>query len=186
VWVDETYIDFAGPGVSVEQFAAASENVVVCKSMSKAYALSGLRAAYLCGPQEIIAELRRISPPWAVSLPAQIAAVQALKDPNYYAQRYQLTHELREKLAQAIASRTGADVIPGVANFLLAHLPPDGPDAAAVVAVCKRSGIYLRDAGGMGTRLGSHALRIAVRSEPENLRVVEAIVAALENPSCVL
>jgi histidinol-phosphate/aromatic aminotransferase/cobyric acid decarboxylase-like protein len=35
VWVDETYVDYAGPGQSLEPFAAQSENVVVCKSMSK-------------------------------------------------------------------------------------------------------------------------------------------------------
>ena len=43
--MDETYVDFVGPGESVEPFAAASENVVVCKSMSKGYALSRNDAA---------------------------------------------------------------------------------------------------------------------------------------------
>jgi len=51
VWVDETYIEYAGSGESLEQFAARSENVIVCKSMSKVYALSGARVAYLgAGP----------------------------------------------------------------------------------------------------------------------------------------
>src|SRR5205823_10904792 len=37
VWVDETYIEYAGEGESIEQFAAQTSNVVVCKSMSKVY-----------------------------------------------------------------------------------------------------------------------------------------------------
>ena len=49
VWVDETYIEYAGTKESMERFAAGSENVIVCKSMSKVYALSGARVAYLCG-----------------------------------------------------------------------------------------------------------------------------------------
>ena len=73
-WIDETYVDYAGPSQSLEQFAAASINVVICKSMSKVYALSGARCAYLCGPAHLMDELRTISPPWAVSLPGQIAA----------------------------------------------------------------------------------------------------------------
>ncbi len=55
-WIDETYAEYAGPDESLEAFAAASPNVVVCKSMSKAYALSGVRAAYLCASPQSIAE----------------------------------------------------------------------------------------------------------------------------------
>ena len=50
-----------------------SEKVIVCKSLSKVYALSGLRAAYLCAPPHQLEELRALTPPWSVSLPAQIA-----------------------------------------------------------------------------------------------------------------
>ncbi len=48
IWVDETYVEYAGADQSLETFAAASENVIVCKSMSKVYALSGARVGYLC------------------------------------------------------------------------------------------------------------------------------------------
>ena len=46
--------------------------------MSKVYALSGLRAAYLVAPRHLLEGLRAVTPPWAVSLPAQVAAVAAL------------------------------------------------------------------------------------------------------------
>src|SRR5205814_10473124 len=72
VWIDETYLEYVGAKESLERFAAGSANVFVCKSMSKVYALSGLRAAYLCGPAAEIRQLRAITPPWAVSLPAQV------------------------------------------------------------------------------------------------------------------
>ena len=82
IWVDETYVEYAGADQSLEQFAARSENVIVCKSMSKAYAFSGARVAYLCAGQHQLESLRPLTPPWAVSLPAQIAAVKALEDPG--------------------------------------------------------------------------------------------------------
>jgi histidinol-phosphate/aromatic aminotransferase/cobyric acid decarboxylase-like protein len=75
IWVDETYVEYAGPDHSLEEFACQSENVVVCKSMSKVYALSGARVAYLSAGQHQLEELRAITPPWVVSLPSQVAAV---------------------------------------------------------------------------------------------------------------
>jgi histidinol-phosphate/aromatic aminotransferase/cobyric acid decarboxylase-like protein len=178
VWIDETYVEYAGPDQSLEAFAAGSTHVVVCKSMSKVYALSGVRAAYLVGPASLMADLRGITPPWAVSLPAQIAAVKALADPDYYAHRYQQTHVLRQALAAELAKLPGIEVVAGVANFLLCHLPEAAPDAATVVTACRKSGVFLRDAGSMGKQLGRHAVRIAVKSAEENRAIVAAIAQA--------
>jgi histidinol-phosphate/aromatic aminotransferase/cobyric acid decarboxylase-like protein len=80
---DEAYVRYAGMDQSLAQWAAESTNVVVCTSMSKMYALSGMRVAYLISNAPTAAALRRWTPPWAVSLPAQLAAVAALRDPAY-------------------------------------------------------------------------------------------------------
>jgi histidinol-phosphate/aromatic aminotransferase/cobyric acid decarboxylase-like protein len=180
IWIDETYVEYAGPDQSLEQFAAQSENIVVCKSMSKVYALSGVRAAYLCAAPRLIEELRSITPPWAVSLPGQIAAVAALRDPDYYAARYRETHALREQLIADLHSRVELETIPSVANFVLCHLPPDGPDAARVVKQCRTHGVFLRDAANMSRSLGTHALRIAVKDAATNCRVVDILSQVLE------
>ncbi len=175
VWIDETYVEFAGRAETLESFAAASTNVIVCKSMSKVYALSGARAAYLCGPEPIIAELRGLTPPWAVGLPAQVAAVAALQDPDYYAARFAETHLLREALADELSRFDGWEVLPGIANFLLCHLPETGPTAAVLVARCQAQGLFLRDVGVMGQNFGAHALRIAVKDAATNQRMVEIL-----------
>jgi GNAT superfamily N-acetyltransferase len=61
IWVDETYVDFAGSEESLETFAVQTENVIVCKSMSKVYALSGLRVAYLCAGAHQLEGLRAVT-----------------------------------------------------------------------------------------------------------------------------
>ncbi len=180
VWVDETYVEYAGANQSLENVAAASANLVVCKSMSKVYALSGARVAYLCGPENIIAELRGLTPPWAVGLPAQVAAVAALQDPDYYAARYVETHRLREALAEELSHFDGWEVLPGIANFLLCHLPAVGPTAAQIVKQCRTEGLFLRDVGAMGRNFGTHALRIAVKDAVTNQRMV-AIMSSANN-----
>jgi histidinol-phosphate/aromatic aminotransferase/cobyric acid decarboxylase-like protein len=175
VWIDETYVEYAGRDQTLESFASDSANVIVCKSMSKVYALSGARAAYLCGPEPLIAELRGLTPPWAVGLPAQVAAVAALQDPDYYAARYAETHRLREALAGELSRFDGWEILPGIANFLLCHLPDNGPNAATLVAQCRAQGLFLRDVGVMGRYFGTHALRIAVKDAATNQRMVEIL-----------
>ena len=173
-WVDETYVEYAGVDQSLEQFAARSENVIVCKSMSKVYALSGARVAYLCAGAHQLEELRAITPPWVVSLPAQLAAVRALQDPDYYAARYAETAALREQLVSGL-ELLGFEIIPGIANFVLCHLPSEGPAAAAVVTRCREHGLFLRDAAAMGSQLGTHALRIAVKNAASNRRIIQLL-----------
>jgi histidinol-phosphate/aromatic aminotransferase/cobyric acid decarboxylase-like protein len=171
VWIDETYVEYAGPGQSLERFAAASRNVIVCKSMSKAYALSGARVAYLCASALRLQNLRSLLPPWSVSLLAQVSAVNALKDPGYYAERYRETHVLRADLAERLSGIEGLEIVPGMANFLLCFLPPEGQDAETVVRACRKHDLFLRNTATMGARLGNHAVRIAVKSRAENERI---------------
>ena len=178
VWVDETYMEYAGAGESLEKFAARSENVIVCKSMSKVYALSGARVAYLCAGPPQLESLRPLNPPWAVSLPAQVAAVKALADADYYAAKYAETHTLREELAAELR-RLGWQVVAGVTNFLLCHLPETGPDAETLIVRCRARGLFLRNAASMGTNLGERTLRIAVKDAETNRRMMKIISEAI-------
>ncbi len=178
-WIDETYLDYVGAEQSMERFAAASSNTVVGKSMSKVYALSGVRAAYLCGPAQLIDELRPLAPPWAVSLPAQVAAVEALRDPRYYTERYEQTHRLRVELAAALMSDCDLDVVQGTANFLLCHLPENGPTAARVATACRERELFIRDAGNLGQCLGVYVIRIAVKDSATNQRIVSILADVL-------
>ena len=160
--------------MAVERFAASRPNIIVCKSMSKVYALSGVRVAYLCAGPHQLEPLRPLTPPWAVSLPGQVAAVEALKDANYYALRYRETHALRTELAGALRALNWT-VIPGMANFLLCHLPDNGPNAVTVIARCRERGLFLRDASAMGSQLGDRAVRIAVKDPATNRRMIEIL-----------
>ena len=177
-WIDETYVEYAGVEQSLESYASRSANVVICKSMSKMYAFSGVRAAYLCGPAALIDELRPHCPPWSVSLPGQMAACEALKAQDYYRARWQETHELRERLRESLL-RFGWDVVPGCANFLLCHLPPAAPDAATLIGHLRKRGVFVRDVAGMGTCFNGRALRIAVKDGQTNRAMLEIIAATL-------
>jgi histidinol-phosphate/aromatic aminotransferase/cobyric acid decarboxylase-like protein/GNAT superfamily N-acetyltransferase len=171
-WIDETYIDYTGE--SVEGLVSHYENLIVCKSMSKAYALSGMRVAYLAAGPHHLEELRAFTPPWVVGLLSQVAAVKALENTSYYVHRWKQTASQRNSLARDLRD-LGWDVIPGSANFLLAHLPDDGPTAREVVTSCRQRGLFLRDAAAMGSRLGDRAVRIAVKDAATNGKIIEIL-----------
>jgi histidinol-phosphate/aromatic aminotransferase/cobyric acid decarboxylase-like protein len=175
VWVDEAYIEYVGPDESLERFAAASENTIVCKTMSKVYALSGLRVAYLCGSFRQLAGLVPITPPWAVSLPAQVAAVKALGDSAYYQERYRETRKLRHQLIDGLRAIGIHEIVGGQANFVMFHLGPDQPSAATVLSEARKRGVFLRDASPMGREVGMRALRLTVKDEETNQRVLSTL-----------
>ncbi len=180
IWIDETYIEYAGAEHSLERHAAATKNVFVCKSMSKAYALSGIRVAYLVGDATELTKLRAFAPPWSVSLPAQVAAVAALEASEYYQARYRETAELREQLANALRDRFGFEVVPTKTNFLMCHVPEHLPLAAEICGQTSKLGVYLRDAGNISQSLGPRVLRIAVKDRLRNERIVQALATVLE------
>jgi len=174
VWIDETYIEYAGPDESLEQLACQNPNVVVCKSMSKVYALSGLRVAYLVAHPTRVARFTALRPPWAVSLPAQVCGAAALLESSYYATRYNETADLRSSLGREVES-IGLNVTMGVINCILVHLPEGGATAREVAISCATHQVFLRDACSMGETMGSHTLRISVRDARENSRIVEVL-----------
>ena len=180
VWIDETYVDYIGLEHSLEKFAAISDNVLVCKSLSKVYALSGLRAAYLCASPHQLEELRVLTPPWSVSLPAQIAAAYALKSDDYYNMRFRETHKLRAGLIGGLQELGITEIIPGCANFVMFHLPVECVSSEYIVKTCRTHGLYLRDVSGMGSAIGNKAIRVAVKDASTNQRILEILEKALE------
>lgn len=179
VWIDETYIEYAGANESLEQMAIKTENLIVCKSMSKVYALSGVRAAYLCCSPHLIETLKTLTPPWAISLPAQVAAITALQDEKYYQEKYVETHVLRNHLRQALLRIGLPEVIDRIGNFLLFYLPPE-IQACDFIQLCRKQNLFLRDVSNMGTSLGNNAVRIAVKDEKTNVKMISIMKEVLE------
>lgn len=176
VWIDETYIDFVPEVPTAEALVGADRRLVVAKSMSKFFALSGLRVGYLCADPGLLADLETFNPPWSAGLLAQCAAVLALREYPWYRERAAETHRLRDHLAAAIDTIPGLRTFPSTTNFLLFttdHLP-----AADLVARCRTHGVYLRDCASLSPRFGTRFLRTAVKDPASNARILTALRAS--------
>jgi threonine-phosphate decarboxylase len=174
VWVvvDETFVDYCET-YSVLSAVARNPRLLVLRSFTKFYALPGLRVGYLVAAAETAARLRRLQPPWAVNVLAQVTAQAALEDWRHAQRSLAFMQRERARLAQALKSIPGLVVFPSVANFLLAELPVP-LDASSVTKVLRQQGLLVRDCSFIDG-LSERTIRVAVRTTPQNRRLVAVL-----------
>jgi len=178
VWIDETYVDFAPDVPTAEPLVANDTRLLVAKSMSKFFALSGLRVGYLCAAAGLIAELETWNPPWSAGLLAQCAAVRALQEYSWYRERAVETHRLRTALAACIDAIPGLQTYPSETNFVM--FATQRIPAAELVANCRRHGVFLRDCSSLSHRFGGRFVRTAVKVGEANERILAALRASCQ------
>jgi len=158
LWVDEAYVDYCPAGTSVETDACKIEGLYVLKSLSKAYALSGVRAAYLVCAESEALEFVCKTPPWIIGTSAQAAAAAAVSDIEYYKSRWAENAVLLAEFCSDLQS-IGLSVYPGWINAVLVAVPPDR--TASEWAHClARNGLIVRTPEGMGEVLFDRFIRI--------------------------
>jgi histidinol-phosphate aminotransferase len=167
--VDEAYVEW-WPETAVP-LCRRFENVVVVRTVSKAFGLAGIRAGYAIAARPTIERLERVRPPGSISTISATLAAAALREPQLAQENVARLSAEREWLAARL-SEAGWQPYPSVTNFLLI---PIGDQAAAEEASERllRSGIVPRTFGAANPLRGH--LRLTVRSRTENLRLLEVI-----------
>lgn len=178
VVVDEAYIEFAG-SKGFSPLLGKYSNLVVLRTLSKAYALAGARCGVLLAHPEIVSLLQRIIPPYA--LPSlTVEAVLRLTGSSAQAEAAEHIRVLlaeREKLAAGLRqSSLVRRVWPSDANYLLVECS----DADKVIAAVKSVKLIVRDQRAQPTLPG--CLRISVGTPEQNQRLLAAIAAAGDRP----
>lgn len=172
--LDEAFMDFCGEQHSSLASVVASGCGIVLRSLTKFYALAGLRLGCAAAAPGLADQLRAALPPWEVNTVAQFAGVAALADHHYAAETRELIQAERQLLTDALARFTGLQVYPSATNYLLFRLP-DPLDAAHLQErLLKKHQILVRDCSSF-VGLDQRFVRVAVRSRSENERLIEAL-----------
>jgi len=171
--VDETYIEYVNPLESIERAVVDWPNLVIVKSMSKVYALSGLRVAYIAASPALCDDMARFLPPWAVSTPEQVAAIEALRDRKYYCAKYNETHKLRAEAVAQVAAIPGIAIHDTQLNFYLVELLHHS--ATEIVGRLQDENIFVRNCDSFSREFGNRFLRITVKDGEQNRRVAAAL-----------
>jgi threonine-phosphate decarboxylase len=173
VMVDEAFMDFH-EDATLKHEVLQRGNLIVLRSMTKCYALAGLRLGFLVASPPLAKRVREVDEPWAVSALAQIAGRESLKDRNYLRRTLQLIVAERQYLLERVAGIPGLTVYPSVTNFLLLKITRPGWDAPRLQQGLIRHGILIRDCRSF-PGLGGAFLRIAVRGRKDNSRLLSAL-----------
>jgi threonine-phosphate decarboxylase len=168
LFVDEAFIELADPSASM--IGCADDRVFVLRSMTKAFAVPGIRLGFGFGTPEIVERCERCRAPWSVNAFAEAFALEALRQyPALHESRRCIRQE-RERLVEGMAT-LGFEPMPASANFVCARSPvPVGE----LVAALDRRRIRVRDCASFG--LPGH-IRVAVRTRDENGMLLEGFEA---------
>lgn len=168
--LDECFNDFLEEPerYSMKRYVVESKHLFILKAFTKMYAMAGLRLGYgLCGEKELLAGMNQNRQPWSVSIPAQYAGVAAAKEIVFAEESRRQIQREREFLKQEML-KSGYPVIGSAANYLFFKGSKD------LYEKCLKQGILIRDCSNYeGLRTGWY--RIAVKSHPENLRLLEVL-----------
>jgi threonine-phosphate decarboxylase len=171
--VDETFIDFV-EGESVKQLIRENPYLIVLRSLTKFYALPGLRLGYVLAHVQRVAQFAAYLEPWSVNGPAQKVALACLADPNFGLKTERWLHRERNFLAQALIALKDFQPYPSSANFLLIRIAKDNPDALELRSFLLRKKILIRACNSFAG-LGADHFRAAVLQRKDNLRLLEAL-----------
>ena len=179
--VDEAFGDFVPGFDSLVQNRPG--NVMVLLSMTKMFALPGLRLGLALADPEVVRAVSGIKPFWSVNVLAYAAGVRALQDHEFVLKTREYVARQRHSLSQSLGEIPGIKIYPGQANFLLLGLDERLPVASELTAVLlEKHGLAVRDCSNF-QGLDHRHVRVAVRSSRENQMLVRAMHSVLTGKS---
>lgn len=169
--VDEAYIEFSDQE-SLTTEVNKHENLVVLRTLSKAWGLAGARLGSLIGQPSLIDLLRKVLPPYPIPEPVNAIVTKQTDPESQIRAKAQIQEVLSEKkrMHSFLASYPWAQkVFPSSANFILVRFA----NKSDVMKACQQSGIHLRD---QSRQPGlENCLRITIGHPEENTKLIAAL-----------
>lgn len=174
VVIDEAFMDFLpiDRQHSLISLVADYPQLIILRSLTKFYAIPGLRLGYAIAHPDRFKQWQTWRDPWSVNTLAARVGEVVLGDRNFQTQTYAWLETAQPKLKTDLAQIPGLVIYPSCVNFLLVRSPVPVP--ALQAQLLKKHQIYIRDCLSFA-ELGEFYFRIAVRTIEENDRLVEAL-----------
>jgi histidinol-phosphate aminotransferase len=173
VVLDEAYEEYLPDGLRspTPGWIARFPNLVITRTLSKAYGLAGLRVGYAIADPSVAEVMNRVRQPFNVNHLAMVAACAALGDGEFIA-RSRAMNAAGLKQLEAGFKRLGLEFIPSYGNFITVRVP----DAGRVYHDLLAAGVIVRPVAGYG--MPEH-LRVTVGLEEHNARFLAALARAI-------
>lgn len=171
VVIDESFLDFIEGNLSMISYINEYENLIIIKSLTKFFALPGIRIGYgICGSISLKERIEKISPAWNINIFAEIATKTGLSDENYIKESINFIKDEKEYLYNELKETNWLKVYKPSANFILLK---------TIVKInlkneLLKNNILIRSCSNY-EGLDNSYYRIAVRTHEENLKLVKKI-----------
>lgn len=159
--IDEAFMDFCSDETVIEH-VSRNPYLIVLRSMTKFYALAGLRLGFGVFPIRVAKMIKMQKEPWTVNCIADAVGRAVLEDTAYQTESLAMMRREKQYL-EAGLTRLGIKYVPSSANYYLIRMK----NAQEVIHALSKKGILLRDCSNFDG-LSETYLRIAVRSRTEN------------------
>lgn len=172
--IDEAFMDFITPeyAPSLIDLVRDYPNLIVVRSLTKFYAIPGLRLGYAITNAQRCQIWQQWRDPWSVNSFASLVGETVIKDREFQQKTYQWLTPARIALENALKQNPLFDPLPSAVNFLLVKTKI--PSSQLQQKLLKQSQILIRDCLSF-PELGDDFFRIAIRTPQENQRLIEAL-----------
>ncbi|WP_439291101.1 histidinol-phosphate transaminase [Lonepinella koalarum] len=175
VVLDEAYTEFTAEKERVDSFGLLKKypNLVISRTLSKAYGLAGLRIGYAVSNPEIADLVNRVRQPFNVNSLAQAAAIAVLKD-DAFVQKVAENNRTEMQRYETFCQQHGLDYITSKGNFITIDFKQP---AVSIYQALLHEGVIVRPIAGYG--MPNH-LRVSVGLPEENQRFFTAVEKVLQ------
>ena len=171
--IDEAFIDFSESD-SVKERAVSSERLIVLRSLTKFYAIAGLRVGYLFGSEARVSELARQKEPWSVNRLGEVAAIASLRDDKYRQATLGLIEGERDFLFEALEQIALMRPFRPDANYIFVRLDSDMGASELCERLLMEEGLLVRNCSNFHG-LDDRYIRVAVRKREDNMRLISSL-----------
>jgi histidinol-phosphate aminotransferase len=172
--IDEAYVEYSGLGMSQVALIKKYENVIVTRTLSKAYGLAGMRFGYALAAKPVSDQISGSLLPWNVGTIPMWAALAAFEDREGLAERVKFNNDAVDFITESLSVIPGFVVFPSKSNYILFDCGGTGKTGKEVLAYAETKGIILR---GESKKYGSDGwFRVTIGSKEENQLFVDTVL----------
>ncbi len=173
--VDETFVDWIEE-TSLKTLVQRQQHLIILRSLTKFFAIPGLRVGYVIAHPKSAQLLREQLEPWSVNTVAQAVATVCVNDSQFLHRSRIFMERERQWFERQLQRIPDIEIFPSSANFFLLKIKRRGLTAADVVQQLAKSYILIRDCSNF-VGLGKQFFRVAIRRRMDNKRLLSALQA---------
>ncbi|HEY3523844.1 MAG TPA: histidinol-phosphate transaminase [Candidatus Limnocylindrales bacterium] len=174
--VDQAYLE-CGRSPSFAGLVARHPNLIVTRTMSKAFGLAALRLGYGIAAPSIVDALLRLRIPFSLSLVALRAGLAAMEHPEELEERRTFISSERERVMDALLAMPGVRPFPSDGNFILIDVSGTGRTSNEIVDFARRENMLLRPM--TAHRLRDAFVRVTIGTVEQNDRFIDVFTRAM-------